>query len=309
MNILVTGGAGYVGSVLVPSLLKRNYKIRVLDNLMYGGRGLIPCLLDKNFEFIRGDIRNIDAIREALKGIDLVIHLAALVGYPVCKKFPELAHAVNYISTKNLSKERSKDIPILFGSTGSNYGAIIGEICTEETPLNPVSLYGETKTKAEKELMESGNVICYRFATAFGASNRMRFDLLVNDFVYQAVRNKNITVYEKSFKRTFIHTQDMVHSFLFAIDNYKKLRDNVYNVGSETMNYSKEEIASKVKEKVDYYLHYAEFGTDEDKRNYEVSYDKIRSLGFETTISLEQGIEELIKAANMLDINNEFSNV
>ena len=309
MKILITGGAGYIGSVLVPNLLQRNYKIRVLDNLMYGGRGLIPCLLNNNFEFLRGDVRNPETLKKALKGIDLVIHLAALVGYPACKKFPELAQTVNYESTKFLSNARSKDVPILFGSTGSNYGAVIGSLCTEETPLNPVSLYGETKTKAEKVLMESGNVVCYRFATAFGASNRMRFDLLINDFVYQAVRNKNITVYEKSFKRTFIHTQDIVRSFLFAIDNYQNLRDNVYNVGSETMNYSKEEIATKVKEKVDYYLHYADFGTDEDKRNYEVSYDKIRSLGFETTISLEQGIDELIKAAEMLDINNEFSNV
>ena len=309
MHILVTGGAGYVGSVLVPALLERNYKVRVMDNLMYGGRGLIPCLMNKNFEFMRGDVRDASAMEAALQGVDLVIHLAAIVGYPACKKHPELAQTVNFEATKLLAQTRSKDIPILFGSTGSNYGAIVGEICTEETPLNPVSLYGETKTEAEKLLLDSGNVVCYRFATAFGASNRMRFDLLVNDFVYQAVRNKNITVYERKLKRTFIHTHDMVRSFLFAIDNYDRLRDNVFNVGSERMNYSKEDIANEVKKRADYYLHFAEFGTDEDKRNYEVSYAKIQALGFDTTVSLEEGIDELIKAAGMLDINNEFSNV
>ena len=188
-------------------------------------------------------------------------------------------------------------------------GAVVGEVCTEETPLSPVSLYGETKTQAERYLLDNGNVVCYRFATAFGASNRMRLDLLVNDFVYQAVRNRNITVYEKSFKRTFIHVQDMVRSFLFAIDNYTKLKGNVFNVGSEKMNYSKEEIAYQVKKKVDYYLHFAEFGTDEDKRNYEVSYQKIHSRGFDTTISLDEGIDELIKVSSLLDIHNEYSNV
>ncbi|MDO8526145.1 MAG: SDR family oxidoreductase [Deltaproteobacteria bacterium] len=309
MNILVTGGAGYVGSVLIPELLKKNHSVRVLDNLMYGGRGLIPSLLNKNFELIRGDVREKSAVEGALKGIDLIIHLAAIVGYPACKKNPDLARSVNCEATFLLEKTRDKNIPILFGSTGSNYGAVTSQVCTEETPLNPISLYGETKTKAEQHLMNSGNVICYRFATAFGASNRMRLDLLINDFVYQAVRNKNMTVYEKNFKRTFIHVQDMVRSFLFAIDNYSKLKDNVYNVGSEKMNYSKEEIALIVKKKVDYYLHFAEFGSDEDKRNYEVSYRKINALGFDISISMEDGIDELIKVSSLLDIHNEYSNV
>lgn len=309
MNILVTGGAGFIGSVLVPELLKRECKVRVLDNLMYGGRGLIPCLIDKNFELVRGDVRDEKVLRDALKGVDLVIHLAAIVGYPACKKNPDLARTTNYDATVLLTKLRSKEQPILFGSTGSNYGAIVGQICTEETALNPVSLYGETKTQAEQRLVDSGNVVCYRFATAFGASNRMRLDLLVNDFVYQAVRNRNMTVYEKSFKRTFIHVRDIVRSFLFAIDNYAKVKGGVFNVGSDKMNYSKEEIAYEVKKKVDYYLHFAEFGTDEDKRNYEVSYQRIRALGFDTSISLEEGIDELIKVASLLDIRNEFSNV
>ncbi len=309
MKVLVTGGAGYIGSVLVPALLDKGYEVRVLDNLMYGGKGLVPCLINENFEFIRGDVRDEKVVAEALKGADLVIHLAAIVGYPACKKFPDLARTVNLDATRLIDKLRDKSVPIIFGSTGSNYGAIVGEICTEESPLNPVSLYGETKTEAEQHLMNSGNVLCYRFATAFGASNRMRFDLLVNDFVYQAVRNKNITVYEKSFKRTFIHVKDMVRSFIFGIENFEKMKDNVYNVGSDKMNYSKEEIANEVMKKVDYYLHFAEFGTDEDKRNYEVSYEKVRALGFDTEISLQQGLDELIRASSMLDIRNEYSNI
>ena len=309
MNILVTGGAGYVGCVLVPALLERSYTVRVLDNFMYGGRGLIPCLMDKNLELVRGDVRDVGVLKDSLKDIDIIIHLAAIVGYPACKKHPDLARTVNYEATVLLENTRDKQVPILFGSTGSNYGAIVGEVCTEETPLSPISLYGETKTQAESYLLDSGNVVCYRFATAFGASNRMRLDLLVNDFVYQAVRNHNITVYEKSFKRTFIHVKDMVRSFLFAIDNFSKLKDGVFNVGSEEMNYSKEAIAYEIKAKVDYYLHFAEFGTDEDQRNYEVSYKKINSLGFHPTISLSDGIDELIKVSILLDVSNEYSNV
>lgn len=309
MKVLVTGGAGYVGSVLVPELLKRQYKVRVLDNLMYGGEGLVPNFFDKNFEMMRGDVREKSAVEQALRGVDCIIHLAAIVGYPACKKNPDLARTVNLDATLLLEKLRDKKIPLLYGSTGSNYGAVVGQLCTEETPLNPLSLYGETKTKAEQYLLSCDNVVCYRFATAFGASNRMRLDLLVNDFVYQAVRNHNVTVYEKSFKRTFIHVRDMIRSFLFAIDHFDKMKNNVFNVGSESMNYSKEEIAIFLKKKLDYYLHFAEIGQDEDKRNYEVSYAKIQKKGFATSVSLEEGIEELIKVSRVLDIHNQYSNV
>lgn len=309
MKILVTGGAGYVGSVLVPELLKRQYKVRVLDNLMYGGQGLVPSFFDPNFEMLRGDVRDKKTVEEALKDVDAIIHLAAIVGYPACKKNPDLARSVNYEATLQLEKLRGKNIPFLFGSTGSNYGAVVGQLCTEETPLNPLSLYGETKTRAERYLLSRDDTVCYRFATAFGASNRMRLDLLINDFVYQAVRHRNVTIYEKSFKRTFIHVRDMVRSFLFAIESFDKVKNQVFNVGSEAMNYSKEEIALFLKKKLDYYLHFAEIGQDEDKRNYEVSYAKIEKTGFATSVSLEQGIDELIKVSRVLDIHNQYSNV
>ncbi|MDZ7290464.1 MAG: NAD(P)-dependent oxidoreductase [candidate division KSB1 bacterium] len=309
MKLLVTGGAGYVGSVLVPRLLASGHHVRVFDNLMYGGQSLLPFFSHPHFEFLRGDILDEHAVRRATKSIDAIIHLAAIVGYPACKKNEQLAHEVNYFGTRILEKNRDRHQPIIFASTGSNYGALIGELCTEETPLNPLTIYGTTKTKAEQHLLQSGNVICYRFATAFGVSPRMRLDLLINDFVYQAVKVRNLIVYEKTFKRTFIHVIDMARSFMFALENIDRMIDNVYNVGSESMNYSKEAIASLVRERVDFYLHYADVGKDEDQRNYQVSYQKINRAGFQTTISVEQGIDELINAYQVIDIKNPYSNV
>ncbi len=309
MNILVTGGAGYVGSTLAPVLLERGYGVRVYDNLMFGGRGLLPCFRDKNFELVVGDTRDESGLKKALQDMDIVVHLAAIVGYPACKKNERLADEVNYGATVLLERLRPKDVPVIFASTGSNYGALIGDVCTEETPLNPLTVYGKTKTAAEEHLVKMGNVVCHRFATAFGVSNRMRLDLLINDFVYQAVKNKNLIIYERSFKRTFIHVGDMARAFLFTVENIDKMRDNVYNVGSDTMNWSKEQVARKISEKVEFYLHFAEVGTDEDKRNYEVSYEKISALGYKTMITVEEGIDELVQAVKVIEIKNEFSNV
>jgi nucleoside-diphosphate-sugar epimerase len=309
MKILVTGGSGYVGSVLVPHLLSQGHKVRVFDNLMYGGRGLLPCFAYPGFEFVKGSVLDEAKLKQALKDTDAVIHLAAIVGYPACRRDPRLAQEINLEGTRLLERLRSKDQPIVFASTGSNYGAVVGSICTEETPLNPLSEYGVTKTAAERHLLDAGNVVCYRFATAFGVSSRMRFDLLVNDFVYQAKINKDLIIYERSFKRTFIHVRDMARAFAFALDHFTGMRDDVYNVGSEEMNYNKEEVALLIKKKIDYYLHFADIGKDEDQRNYEVSYAKIQGKGYKTEIDMETGIDELIQAADMLVLRNEFSNV
>lgn len=308
LKILVTGGAGYVGSVLIPEFLKKGAHIRVLDNLMYGGKSMMPLFREKGFEFTRGDVRDEKTVADAMKGMDAVIHLAAIVGYPACKKDPVLAEDVNHKATVLVEKLR-EDRPIFYASTGSNYGALVGEMCTEETPLNPLTVYGTTKTAAEAHILNAGNCVCYRYATAFGVSNRMRLDLLINDFVFQAVKNRNLVVYEKSFKRTFIDVYDMARSFIFAFENFEKMQGNVYNVGSEKMNYSKEDIAEMVKKKFDFYLHFADFGKDEDQRNYEVSYKKIHDLGFDTTVTVEAGINQLINAYEALDLTHEFSNV
>ncbi len=309
MNVLVTGGAGYVGSVLVPRLLASGHHVRVLDNLMYGGQSLLPFFSYPQFEFIKGDILDEQAVRRAAKSVDVIIHLAAIVGYPACKKYEQLAHDVNYVGTKIVEKSRDRQQRIIFASTGSNYGALIGDFCTEETPLNPLTIYGTTKTDAEQHLLQSGNAICYRFATAFGVSPRMRLDLLINDFVYQAVKVRNLIIYERTFKRTFIHVIDMARSFMFALENGDRMVDNVYNVGSENMNFSKEQIALLVREKIEFYLHFADVGKDEDQRNYEVSYQKINQLGFRTAISVEDGIDELIRAYQVIDIKNPYANV
>ena len=309
MRILVTGGAGYIGSMLVPQLLKLNHKVRVIDNLMYDPEPLLENFFNSNFEFIKGDVTNSEDLSDALESIDLVVHLAAIVGYPACKKFPGLAKSVNFKATELLCSLTNEKTSIVFGSTGSNYGAISNQICTEETPLSPLSLYGETKTMAESIVHERGNSVCYRFATAYGVSRRMRLDLLINDFVFQAVKNKNLTIYEKSFKRTFIHVRDIVDSFVFAIDNFQNLKNGIFNVGSDKQNLSKQDIAEILKKKIDFYLHYAEIGKDEDQRNYEVSYEKIKSKGFVPKISINQGIDELIKTSKLLNIYNKYSNI
>lgn len=309
MKVLVTGGAGYVGSVLVPMLLAEGYQVRVLDNLMYGGQGILPLFLNPNLEFVRGDIRDEQIVREAARGVDAILHLAAIVGYPACKKDPRLAEEVNLGGTINLERCRSPEQIIIFASTNSNYGQVFDQICTEETPLNPLTTYGSTKTEAERYLLNAGNVIVYRFATAFGLSPRMRLDLLINDFVYSALRRKQLIIYEKNFKRSFIHVRDMARAFLFALRHTEDMVDNVYNVGSESMNLSKEDVAYMIGRRLEFLLHFADFGHDEDMRNYEVSYAKLRSLGFETTISVEEGIDELIRGLQALDVANPYANV
>jgi len=317
MKILVTGGAGYIGSILVPALLSERHHVTVLDNLMYGGNSLIPYFIKKNFTFIKGDIRDYNFTQDLMNRNEITIHLAAIVGYPACKKNEALAIAVNEMASIEMARfSIAAHIPIIFGSTGSNYGSIpnsdkisTSATCTEETPLNPISLYGVTKTNAEKAFLDTGNSVCFRFATAFGASPRMRLDLLINDFVYKAVRNKHLIVYEKGFKRTFIHITDIVRAFLFTIDRFKYMVGKPYNVGDNSMNYTKEEIALKIKEKVDYYLHFAEIGTDEDKRDYEVSYERIRELGFKAETTIDEGIDELIKISQILEIKNPYSNI
>lgn len=307
-KILVTGGAGYIGSVLIPELLKEGHQVCVYDSLLFGGNGLFPHFRDPNFTFVEGDIRDTEKLSEYIKDQDVVIHLAAIVGYPACSKNPELTKEVNLEATLRMIDLVTPDQYILFGSTGSNYGAV-KDVCTEESPLNPLSLYGETKTQAEQYIMKNSNATAFRFATAFGLSPRLRLDLLVNDFVNKAIKDNYIVVYESHFMRTFIHVYDIARSFIHAINNQETMQGEVYNVGNDRMNCSKIDICNLIKNQTDYYLHTAEYEQDADKRDYVVSYDKISKTGYDTTISIEDGIEELYKGISCIKMNNPYANV
>lgn len=307
-SILVTGGAGCVGSTLVPVLLDSGYKVKVLDNLMYGGMGLLTNFSSPNFEMIIGDVRNKELVKNSLQGVDAIIHLAAIVGYPACDKYPHEAQEINYKATKQLNELRNKDRLLIFASTGSNYGHVASGICTEETPLAPLTNYGRTKTKAEEAISPSPNVIIYRFATAFGLSPRLRLDLLINDLTYQALKTRHLVVYEKDYRRTFIHVRDMAKSFIFALENSPKMVGQTYNVGDESMNLKKEDVANILLNKLKFMLNFTDSGRDADQRNYEVDYSKIKKIGFKTDISVEKGIDEMIKAFKVVTIKNPYSN-
>lgn len=308
-SILITGGAGYVGIPTVSLLLDSGYKVRVYDNLMWTGDVLLPYLSNSNFDFIKGDVRDKKQLAKAYKDIDVVIHLAAIVGFPACRKYPEESRQINVGGTQNVVDLAKSKIPVIFASTGSTYGKIIEKYCTETTPLQPLSHYGKQKAKAEDITKANGNFIIYRFATAFGASPRMRLDLLINDFTYRAVTEKTLIVYEKEFIRTFIHVKDMAASFLLALENFDKMNKEIYNVGDERLNVSKEEVCNLLRKYIDFYLHFVEVGHDIDERDYRVDYSKIKKAGFKTQISIEEGIKELINVSEVLDVKNPYSNV
>ena len=307
VKVLITGGAGYIGTSLIPQVLAKGYQVTVFDNLIHGGNQLLPFFNHKNFDFIKGDIRDEKQLKDAVKGKDIIIHLAAIVGFPACRMNPQLAKDVNVQGTINLINVCDKNQIVFYGSTGSNYGAVT-EICTEETPLNPLSLYGETKTKAEQLLLDRNNTIAYRFATAFGVSPRLRLDLLINDFANKCIRDGYLVVYEKNFMRTFIHVDDISRCFTFGMDNIDKMINNVYNVGDDSMNHSKEAVCNMIADRTGAFIHFEEIGEDADKRNYIVSYDKIKSLGFKTKITMEEGINQVIKTLKVIDFENTYSN-
>lgn len=309
MKILVTGGAGYLGSVLCEYLLDANYQVTVVDNLLYNQKTLFHLVPNPNFEFVFGDVRNEQLMRSLIKNTDVIIPLAAIVGAPACKADPILARSVNLDAIKLINKLRSKDQWVIYPTTNSGYVAKSGEtFCTEETPLKPISLYGKTKSDAEDELLGSKNIISLRLATVFGMSPRMRLDALVNHFVYIALKDGYIVIFEKDFKRNFVYIRDVAKCFLYCLENFERMKEKPFNVGLG-VNLSKEELALKIKEHISqFYIHFAEVGSDPDKRNYVVSNQRLKDTGFEAKFSLDQGIKELIKGYQMIH-PNEFKNV
>ena len=308
MKVLVTGGAGYVGSVLIPQLLECGHEAIVYDSLRYGGHALLPLFRHKTFSFIKGDVCDADAIRSAVANCDAVVNLAAIVGYPACRKFPVDARETNVEGVRTIVANLGVNQILVHASTGSNYGQL-DTICTEESPLNPLTLYGETKTEGENIALTASNATALRFATAFGVSPRMRLDLLINDFVRMAVQDRQIIVYEHHFRRSIVNVFDMARAIIFALDNIDRMRGEPFNVGNESMNLTKGDIANRIRERVEFYLHFAEIGTDADQRDYEVSYEKIRRLGFETTVTIDDGIDQLVRAMEVVQISNPYGNL
>ncbi len=301
-RILITGGAGYLGSVLCEHLLAAGHRVTVLDNLMYGQEPLFHLCSHSHLAFVRGDARDEKVLKRLLGDVDVVIPLAAVVGAPACDRDPWLAQAVNLDAIRLLLKLRSPRQRIVYPVTNSGYGTKSGEtFCTEDSPLEPISLYGQTKVEAEAALLAAPGTITLRLATVFGMSPRMRLDLLVNHFTYAAVTDRYLVLFEKDFKRNFVHIRDVADCFVHAITNFDQMQGKAYNVGLDAANMSKEELAIKIQQHVpELVLHCSEIGKDPDKRNYIVSNQRLREAGFEAQRSLDDGIVELLKGYTMM---------
>jgi nucleoside-diphosphate-sugar epimerase len=302
MKILITGGAGYLGSVITEKMLKAGHSVTSIDNLLFKQLSPLQFTSNPNYNFIYGDVRNVDFLKHQVGLHDVIIPLAAIVGFPACKADPKLAWEVNYTQIETILDSITDNHIVLYPNTNSGYGIGEGQTeCTEESPLNPISVYGESKCAAEKLLLESSQSICFRLATVFGTSTRMRTDLLVNEFVYKAMTDKYITVFEKHFKRNFIHIQDVANVFLWALDNYETMKHNVYNVGLSNANLSKQELLEKIQQYIpDFAISYSDFYEDPDKRDYIVSNKKIEATGWNPQYSLDDGIIELMKTYQVL---------
>lgn len=310
LKVLVTGGAGYLGSTLVPQLLAKGYEVTVLDNFMFGQSVLLDCCINEKFTIVRGDARDEKVLREVIRDKDVIIPLAAIVGAPMCNMDKVGAQTINYEAIQTLISLRSKDQIIIYPTTNSGYGiGEKGKFCTEESPLNPISLYGVTKVQAEQAVLEAGNSISFRLATVFGMSPRMRLDLLVNDFTHRAFTDRAVVIFEGHFKRNYIHVRDVARAFMHGIDHFDTMKNQAYNVGLSDANLSKLELCEEIKKQLPQFVYLeAPIGEDPDKRDYIVSNEKIEKTGYSPQVSLQQGIQELIKGFSIIR-NSKYSNV
>lgn len=310
MHILVTGGAGYIGSVLVPLLLAEGHKVTVVDNFLYQQTSLLDCCFDKKLTVIRGDVRDERLLSELVPQADAILPLACLTGAPICARDPVTAKAVNFDAVRTIADLMGRRQRLIFPCTNSGYG--IGQpniYCDEDTPLRPISLYGRLKVEIEALLLDRGNCVTFRFATLFGVSPRMRLDLLVNDFTYRAVADRSIVLFEPHFKRNYLHVRDAARAFMHVLANYERMKGCPYNVGLSDANLSKWELCEVIQKHIpDLCFMVAELGQDPDKRNYIVSNQRMEATGFRPSVSLDDGINELIKGFQVIR-RNQFSNV
>lgn len=310
MRILVTGGAGYIGSVLVPFFLEKGHIVKVLDNFLYGQTSLLEICHHRNLSIVRGDAREASLVAREIRDADAVFPLACLTGAPLCEQRPEEAKGVNLEAVRLITQLVSRDQRLVFPTTNSGYG--IGEpgiFCTEETPLRPISTYGRLKAEAEQVVLNSGRGVTLRLATAFGVSPRMRLDLLVNDFVYRAMTDGYLVLFQSHFVRNYIHVRDVARAFLHALEHFDQMQGQPYNVGLSDANLSKKELCEEIKKQLPhFYFSEAQVGEDPDQRNYIVSNEKIERTGFKPSVSLQEGITELIKGYQIVR-RNSFSNV
>lgn len=310
-KVLITGGAGYLGSILTEILLSKGYKVTVLDSLIYKQLSLTQFCHNENFDLVVGDVRNKSLLTSLIKDHDIIIPLAAIVGMPACKKDPDLTVAVNYHQIKDVVQLISQNQKLLVPNTNSQYGSS-EKVITEESPFNPLSLYAQTKCVAEQTVLNSGNGISLRLATVFGVSYRQRMDLLVNDFVYRALTDEFLVLFESHFLRNYVHVRDVAKAFIHLIDNYETCNNNAFNVGLTSANMSKLQLAEKVKEYIPNLVIVEEqFKEDFDKRNYIVSNEKIEKTGWSCDYSIDAGIKELLLAYKMIYNfkNKDFTNL
>jgi nucleoside-diphosphate-sugar epimerase len=309
LRILVTGGAGYIGSVLVPMLLAEEHSVTVLDNFMYKQTSLLDCCHNPNLIIVRGDVRDNHSLKKLVSKADAILPLACFTGAPICDRDPWTARAVNFEAIKVIAQTASSQQMLIFPSTNSGYG--VGEEgihCTEETPLRPVSLYGRLKVEIESMLLDRGDCVTFRFATLFGISPRMRLDLLVNDFTYRALTDRCLVLFEAHFKRNYLHVRDAARAFLHVLKNYQTMKSRPYNVGLSSANLSKLELCQVIKRHVpQLQVIEAALGEDPDKRNYVVSNARIEQSGYHAQIGLDDGVKELIRGYTVLR-QNLFSN-